>query len=454
MKKTFLLFLLLALFVLTTVGCSNAGPRKYVFFGEPKAQKVELFEDYWSDFPFKPDDPELPLRRGKGGVIRFFKKNSYTRSIMVDGELTVNVYFSVEDGVTLTQPDMQLVVSSEELNQKHRKFDKETGYTYHVYLDLGVYDQPEQEITILSIFKDAKTGQATLSKEIRTVAMGSTPLEKEDDVSEGENEAVRWARKHVDSDTVNPIAELQAKYSARNKAEREKNENDSRVKETVDLNDSQFEEINGEPLVKSVSYLEETEAKRKAAIEKALEQNQEKNEYYRDLRRRQLEEFNESQARKTDSVSPLRDSRGVSSALNFNASANAYKNFQAVQENQFRATAERITNRAIEEQTKDPANTMKGASKKTLGDERYFDDAKDFKEYQPQSDSMSSVGANAKKRIASKTRSAVPDGFTTPQNQTVVDMDNLRPSEMDKLDDFQPDDDVPPTEIYTKKTSK
>jgi hypothetical protein len=118
----------------TTLGCSSVGPRKYVFFGDPKPEKVEIFEDFWSDEygAFKPDDPSLPLRRGKAGVVRFFKKNSYSRAILVDGTLTVNVYEGDEPGITLTQPDAQMVLTSEELNESHRQFDKKTGYTYHI----------------------------------------------------------------------------------------------------------------------------------------------------------------------------------------------------------------------------------------------------------------------------------------------------------------------------------
>ena len=103
MKKHGLLLLFLAVSAVMALGCSNAGPRKYLIFGEYTPEKVEAFEDYWSDFPFKPNDPDLPLRRGKGGVIRFFKKNNYTRSIMVDGDLTVNVYYENGSYVKRTQ---------------------------------------------------------------------------------------------------------------------------------------------------------------------------------------------------------------------------------------------------------------------------------------------------------------------------------------------------------------
>jgi hypothetical protein len=196
----------------TTLGCSSVGPRKYVFFGEPKPEKVEIFEDFWSDEygAFKPDDPSLPLRRGKAGVVRFFKKNSYSRAILVDGTLTVNVYEGDEPGVTLTQPDAQMVLTSEELNESHRQFDKKTGYTYHIWLDLGEYDQPEKTLTLLSIFKDNKTGEATLSKPIVLVAPGTSPEVKDDETkvaSEGASAAEDWAREALGD----PVAERRAR---------------------------------------------------------------------------------------------------------------------------------------------------------------------------------------------------------------------------------------------------
>ena len=430
--KNQLLLTLLTLFAATTlVGCSSAGPRKYVFFGDPKPEKVEIFEDYWTDYPFKPDDPDLPLRRGKGGVIRFFKKNSYTRSILVDGDFTVNVYYSVDEGVTLTQPDAQLILSSEELNEKHRKFDKETGYSYHVYLDLGEYDQPEEEITILSVFKDAKTGQATLSKEIRTTIMGSTPLKTKNSESEMEAEAKRWARKYVGDDVENPIAALQEKYSARNKAKLSAGEKSAstRLRETIDLDDSQFEEIDDDQLVASASYLEETQARRKASAERVREENREKNEYYRELRRKRTEEFLEQQDSKADELASLKDSRGLAGALNFSSASKAYEGFQESQENQFSKTADQLSQRAKEEYAKDPVDSLQKSPPKTLGCEQ--------------------EGKKASR--TSTSGSYLPEGFVPARRQSVVDMDNLRPSEMDRLDDFQPDPEAPETEIYTRQ---
>ena len=76
MKKPFAATIAIVVTLATTLGCSSVGPRKYVLFGDPQPEKVEMFEDFWRDYPFKPDDPTLPLRRGKGGVIRFFKKDN------------------------------------------------------------------------------------------------------------------------------------------------------------------------------------------------------------------------------------------------------------------------------------------------------------------------------------------------------------------------------------------
>lgn len=425
MKKHGLLLLFLAVSAVMALGCSNAGPRKFLFFGEYTPEKVEAFEDYWSDFPFKPNDPNLPLRRGKGGVIRFFKKNNYTRSIMVDGDLTVNVYYSVEEGVSLRQPDARMVLTSKELNESHRKFDKETGYSYHVYLDLGEYDQPEEEITILSVFKDAQTGQVTLSKEIRTTAMGTTPLRKGKD-SKIADAAKRWANKRLGEDVEDPIAELQAKYSARNKERREAEEaaGDTRLSKTIDLNSTQFENINDISSVRSASYLEQAQARHDEALERAIEENQKKSEYYRDLKRRRLEDYYEERNSKLDDVSSLRDSGKISRDLNFSDPYKEGSEFQRSMTEHFSSTAERIGSEAIKEQDK---SLQKNKTENKSDPSRL-----PSKSQTPKS-------------------SSVPEGFSPVHGQQIVDMDNLRPSEMDLLNDFQPDSDAPKTEVYTKK---
>ncbi|MDO4586830.1 MAG: hypothetical protein Q4C95_05965 [Planctomycetia bacterium] len=176
-NKTALLivFILLAGFFF---GCNSLEKRKYGVIGPIVGEKVELFEDYWSDIgTFKPNDPNLKMRRGKGGVIRFFKKGSYVRSVRVDGSLTVYVFKGTQEAVELTNPSWQLTLDSEQL-EKQRKFDKEVGHIYHVWLDLGEYDLPEEEISIFSVFTDNATGLQTASKLIRTSISG-TPNPKQ-----------------------------------------------------------------------------------------------------------------------------------------------------------------------------------------------------------------------------------------------------------------------------------
>ncbi|MBR5243925.1 MAG: hypothetical protein IKW13_06805, partial [Thermoguttaceae bacterium] len=311
MPRRFQICALCALLVsfATTLGCSSVGPRKYVFFGEPKPEKAELFEDFWSDEygAFKPDDPSLPLRRGKAGVVRFFKKNSYSRSILVDGTLTVNVYEGDKPGITLTQPDAQMVITSEELNEKHRQFDKKTGYSYHIWLDLGEYDQPEKTLTLLSIFKDKKTGEATLSKPIVVVAPGTSP-EIKDEETEAANAAEDWAREALGDDVENPIAELQKRYSVRGAQKRaaEEAQGKTRLRESIPiepsrlrsdapaddydaLDYSELDDENNRRAGSTASLMEKTEAKNERRREELLAQLDERNAYHRDRRRQNLE---------------------------------------------------------------------------------------------------------------------------------------------------------------------
>ncbi|MDD3586379.1 MAG: hypothetical protein PHQ75_04290, partial [Thermoguttaceae bacterium] len=167
---------LVCLLVLTC-SCHSLEKRKYGLVGPVVGEKVDTFEDYWTDCgPFKPNDPSKKMRRGKAGVIRFFKKGNYTDSVRVEGNFIVYVFHGAEDGIELTQPQAKLVLTAEQL-EKQRRYDKKVGHSYHVWLDLGEVDQPEEEISLLSIFTDAKTGEQTSSKVVRTNVPG-TPVAK------------------------------------------------------------------------------------------------------------------------------------------------------------------------------------------------------------------------------------------------------------------------------------
>lgn len=170
-------FLLAFLFVVMLncfIGCSSMEKRKYVVCGPVVGEKVDLFEDHWTDYgPFKPDDPKMKMRRGKAGVIRFFKKDNYTKSVRIDGSFIVYVFQGNEEGVELTHPEAKLILSPEQL-EKQRKYDKKTGHSYHVWLDLGEVDLPEEDISLLSVFTDTKTSEQTSSTLIRTTIAGVT----------------------------------------------------------------------------------------------------------------------------------------------------------------------------------------------------------------------------------------------------------------------------------------
>ena len=438
MNRLFAATLALVLTTAFALGCSSVGPRKYVLFGDPQPEKVEMFEDFWKDYPFKPDDPSLPLRRGKGGVIRFFKKDHYTRSIMVDGDLIVNVYHSTKEGVGLTQPDEQMVVTSKELNEKHRKFDKEVGYTYHVYLDLGEYEQPEEEITILSKFVDAKTGQITLSKEIRTTVMGTSPPIPRDEKAE-ENEAVRLARKKlgITDEDVDPIGALQAKYSARTRAKRQAEEElgNTRVRDEIDLSDSKFEDVAERRDLKSVSYLEEIERKQQKKYADLVEQNREKQEFYREKRRQNWEDYNRRRDARADSVSSNLKGTQTKADANSRASQANYLELQRETTRKYQEIANQFGERALEEYAKGPKNTLKSEKPIMLG---YNQDAIE-REKGDSSSKHDNPYAYPLDNGYEKARESQPR------------IRNDRATEMDALDDFDVGDGAPPTEVYVKK---
>lgn len=441
MKNQLVISLLVALVCAMASGCSSAGPRKYVFFGDPQPEKVEMFEDYWEDYPFKPDDPELPLRRGKGGVIRFFKKGSYSKAILVDGDLTVKVYYSQREGVTLTQPDAQMVVTSEELNEKHRKFDKETGYSYHVFLDLGEYDQPEEEITILSVFKDAKTGQVTLSKEIRTKTLGtSPPVKKEKVVPETEEEKIARRILGDEKELENPIAELQARYSIKNKRREEELDatKNTRVRETIDVSNSRFEDLDKSNPNKSVSYLQQIQKNRDEALQKIMDDNLAKESFYREKRSQEAEKYRIEQASRSDNISSLRDAPGMSYPMNFDNVPKSYIDLQKATSQNYENIASQFSERAMEEYAKksDSPASEKGAA--------------------PNNDAMMLEDARARYAQESKSQeqiygSPLANGYELPKPSHISSEVVTKPSEQDSLNDLLPDPSAPPTEIYVKK---
>ncbi|MBP3558806.1 MAG: hypothetical protein J6K20_14035 [Thermoguttaceae bacterium] len=426
----------------TTLGCSSVGPRKYVFFGDPKPEKVEIFEDFWSDEygAFKPDDPSLPLRRGKAGVVRFFKKNSYSRAILVDGTLTVNVYEGDEPGITLTQPDAQMVLTSEELNESHRQFDKKTGYSYHIWLDLGEYDQPEKTLTLLSIFKDNKTGEATLSKPIVVVAPGTSPeVEDEDEeiASDGANAAEDWAREALGDDVENPIAELQKRYSVRGAKKRadEEAKGKTRLRESIpvepsrlrsdkadDLLDySELDDENNRRAGSTASLLEKTEAKSERRREELLAQLDERTAYHRERRRQNLErvENGDLDARaRFDQSETLRAGQDAADALNFRDARPDYRlqteNFASEMTNR----AARLSEQAAEQYAKGPENGLRSTAPTTPG----YPDA-------PEPARVAFADEVAARLPVATTQKNAPQAFD------------------DGLGDFQPDSDAPPTEV-------
>lgn len=176
-RSIFLAAFLLAGGVVTLLsGCSSFEQHKYVLWGDIVPQHPETLEDHWTDYgPFVPDDRSMKMRRGKAGVLRFYKKNDFERSIPVDGELVVYVFSGDDSGVELTEPKYKLVLDTEKLNRQ-RKFDKENGYSYHIWLDLGDVDQDPEPISILAVFTETKTHEQTASG-ITYTQIGGEPTE-------------------------------------------------------------------------------------------------------------------------------------------------------------------------------------------------------------------------------------------------------------------------------------
>lgn len=451
-------------FLATTLGCSSVGPRKYVFFGEPQPEKVELFEDFWSDEygAFKPDDPSLPLRRGKAGVVRFFKKNGYSRSVLVDGTLTVNVYEGDEPGITLTQPDAQMVLTSEELNKSHRQFDKKNGYSYHIWLDLGEYDQPEKTLTLLSIFKDNKTGEATLSKPIVVVAPGTSPEvkdEKEKNASAGANAAENWAREALGDDVENPIAELQKRYSVRGAKKRadEEAKGKTRLRESIPiepsrlrsdqadddydvLDYSELDDENNRRAGSTASLLEKTEAKSERRREELLAQLDERNAYHRERRRQNLERIESGDLdvrTRFDQSETLRAGQDAADSLNFRDARPDYRSQTASFAAEMTNRASRLSEEATEQYAKGPQGGPRSTDALTLG---YPNDASTAA-LRP------SVRETARVAFADDV-AASRSTAQTPKLPVATTTQTPAPRRFDDgLGDFQPDADAPPTEV-------
>lgn len=159
-------------------GCSGMERKKYLFWGDVVGVKPDTLLDHWEDYgTFLPNDPNLKKRRGKAGVLRFFLDRDMSHSIPVSGSLIVFVFRGDDEGVELTEPMAKLVLEPEQLDRQ-RKFDKKKGYNYHIWLDLGEIDLPEENISILCVFTDSKTKEQVASGITYTrITGGSSPGE-------------------------------------------------------------------------------------------------------------------------------------------------------------------------------------------------------------------------------------------------------------------------------------
>lgn len=190
-------------------GCASIEHHKFVFWGEIVTEKPADIQDHWSDYgPFRLNDPTKKLRRGKAGVIRFFKEKEHARSIAVDGELIVYVYVGNEEGIELTEPYARLVLTSEQLNSQ-RKFDKKNGYSYHIWLDLGEIDDPPENISILTVFNDTKTRDQVASGITYTRIEGVVSAKKagEEDQAAKTLDPAEWAKRYKEANPATDLSE-------------------------------------------------------------------------------------------------------------------------------------------------------------------------------------------------------------------------------------------------------
>ena len=190
-------------------GCTSIERHQFVFWGDIVTEKPADIQDHWSDYgPFRLNDPTKKLRRGKAGVIRFFKEKDHNRSIAVDGELIVYVYAGSDEGIELTEPYARLVLTSEQLNSQ-RKFDKKSGYSYHIWRDLGEIDDPPENISILTVFNDTKTRDQVASGITYTRIEGVVPAKKADEGTEDETtlDPAEWAKKYKEANPSTHLTE-------------------------------------------------------------------------------------------------------------------------------------------------------------------------------------------------------------------------------------------------------
>ncbi|MBR6480115.1 MAG: hypothetical protein IKT12_00300 [Thermoguttaceae bacterium] len=228
-------------------GCSSFEHHQYIFWGEIVPQHPEELEDHWSDYgPFLPDDRTKKMRRGKAGVLRFYKKGDYERSIPVDGELVVYVFDGHDDGVELTRPKYKLVVNSEQLNSQ-RKFESKNGYSYHIWLDLGEVDQPEEAISILAVFTESKTHDQVASG-ITYTQIGGEPTHETNLKGSAKGEILKKALDEksniTDRQTTASDGNTEAEVSD---ADRGKNNEESNELFSINLSDSLTEQIASAP---------------------------------------------------------------------------------------------------------------------------------------------------------------------------------------------------------------
>ncbi len=240
-------------------GCTSIEHHKFVFWGDIVTEKPDDVQDHWSDYgPFRLNDPTKKLRRGKAGVIRFFKEKDHTHSIAVDGELIVYVYAGSDEGIELTEPYARLILTPEQLNSQ-RKFDKKSGYSYHIWLDLGEIDDPPENISILTVFNDTKTRDQVASGITYTRIEGVVPVKREGESEQADKtlNPVEWAKKYKEENPSTDLTEEEKRcLDAMNF--REDNDSEGLAEETaaepsvIDMSEQMTHQVRNAPAAKPI----------------------------------------------------------------------------------------------------------------------------------------------------------------------------------------------------------
>jgi hypothetical protein len=166
----------LALLLVFVFGCQTPRAVKQIQAKNPLAKNVAKtptkIVDVWNSYA--QTTPDGKVMRGIAGRIHFYGDQKPTRSVKVDGNLSVFVFDGNETDPAHTKPLKVFQFQADTLN-KHYAFKKPLGHGYDFFLPLDEIGGEEKPLCVMARFDDQLENRLVMAAPVNTVLAGSKP---------------------------------------------------------------------------------------------------------------------------------------------------------------------------------------------------------------------------------------------------------------------------------------